>query len=156
MSKIICVIVEVVSADPSFPVPPLEQMAVIDQTLGSLGARSTRRVRVWSQWDRVPAGTALPTDGVFVSRDSKTGLERLLDLLANTLAPFVREETVRVAWHDQEVWKVIWREFVVKGRSDGPEGADLRVRGTERAFHLLAEARKKGQPQASLKDGTIV
>lgn len=138
------VIVEVVSADPDFPVPPLEQMAVVDKTLARLEATSIRRVRVWSQWDRVAPGTALPTDGVCVSRDSKIGLEPLLAALGSALAPLVREETVRVAWHDQETWKVIWREFVVRERSDGPDGAELRLRGTERAFHLLAHAGKKG------------
>ncbi|NMP21811.1 GTPase HflX [Sulfobacillus harzensis] len=149
-------ILEVVSADPEFPVPMAEQVGVIEDTLRRLEAEAIRRLRVYSQWDRVRPGTGIPPLGVAVSAVSGDGMSELLGEMARQLAALLREEQVEIAWEDQESWKIIWREFVILDRHDGRSGAVLTLRGTERAFHLLDQAARKGQGGNPEKDGTIM
>lgn len=133
-------IVEVVSADPEFPVGIAEQAHVIDQTIRELGVETTARLRVYSQYDRVPAGTPVPGDGLPVSSVSGHGLEALEAVLAARLAQQQREETVEIRWDQKRAWDVLYREFVIVNRRDHDEGALLVVRGSDRAFYLLRGA----------------
>lgn len=130
-------IVEVLSADPDFPVSLPEQVQVIDQTIRDLGISTTPRFRVYSQYDRVPDGTPSPSDGLPVSSMTGQGLRDLEAVLARRLAQQQRQETVRIDWSQKSAWDVLYRELVVLERRDEADGAVLVVRGSERAFHLL-------------------
>lgn len=133
-------IVEVVSADPAFPIGIAEQAHVIDETVRALGVGTTARLRVYSQYDRVPPGAPVPGDGLSVSSLSGQGVEELEAVLAGRLAQQHREETVEIRWNQKRAWDVVYREFVIVERRDQEEGVRLVVRGSERAFYLLRAA----------------
>ncbi len=134
-------ILEVVSADPDFPVSVGEQLAVIDETCRALEAGKTPRLRVYSQCDRAAAaGVPRFEDGVAVSALAGWGLDDLLERVSMALRSRRREERVRVKWSNQEAWKVIWREFVVVEQADLGQEAELVLRGSEQAFHMLDAA----------------
>ncbi len=134
-------LLEVVSADPSFPIPIAEQRRVIDQTLADLDVSRIPRLLVYNQWDRVADQTFYPQSGsVKVSALYGQGMENLRQSLGVRLAESASTETLTVAWDQAGAWRVVYREMAIVSRRDFKDGAELVLRGSGRAFHLLHQA----------------
>lgn len=133
------VLVEVVSADPSFPVSPREQARVIEETVAGLGAKSKPVVRVYSQADLAVSRDGFD-DGVLVSSLTSEGVPEFLSRLSQSLSRLYRQEEVRIPWEAAKAWRVVYGEFTIVSRDDQGDVSSLVLRGPERAFWLLHRA----------------
>lgn len=140
------VIVDVVSANPRFPVTVAEQIRVIRETTRDLGGPSVPHVLAYSQWDLLGTSTApvLQPGELAVSGLTGDGLGSLKGALASQLGRLYRQQRLQLGWNEADAWKVIYREFQVLSQNDLSYGAELTVRGPERAFFLLDQARRAG------------
>lgn len=136
-------ILEVVSGDPAFGVSPEEQLRVVREATNSLGCGRTPRLIVLSQSDRSPGMRSLRAQlgGVAVSGLTGDGLDSLSAAMAVQLARRYHEGAVYLRWTDSHAWQTVYSEFEILTRRDDPDGAELVLRGSDRAYWLLARAR---------------
>ncbi len=143
------VLVEVVNANPAFPVSPAEQLRVIGHTVAQLNAQTKPVVRVYSQWDAVrDTNAAANPDGVSLSALTGQGINQFLARLSRELSRLYREEEVRIPWQSARAWRIVYQDFTIVDRSDQADYSALRLRGPERAFWTLKQA-LEADPAAS-------
>lgn len=135
-------ILEVVSANPTFPVDIGTQRRVIADTLRVLESDRIPRLLVYSQWDRVRAPGIHEWDaaGVRISAVGPFGIDELLKNMAKHLANLYRDERIRISWQSAGVWRIVYAEFTIVERHDSADGAELVLRGSDRSFFLLHQA----------------
>lgn len=132
------VLVEVLRRDPQFPVSIDEQEATLRTMKSWLGVGDTPSIRVYNQWgEGLAEDTPFDAD-VALSAKSGQGLETLIRVLSDSLAPYFSTLTQYIPWHRDDLWSLVWKDFEVVEERVGAAGAEVQLRGTRQAHARLA------------------
>ncbi len=115
-----------------------QQQDAIDQVLAEIGASHIKRLKVYNQWDKLPAGALKPQDGVSVSAQYDTNFQDLFTAIGQSLTDFFVDQWVFVRWSDAPTWQRIYQDVVILQRQDTEDGARMLIR----APHSLVQTLK--------------
>ncbi|AUW93683.1 MAG: GTPase HflX [Sulfobacillus thermosulfidooxidans] len=125
---------EVVEADVLLEVldaskPTLDQQQeAVEEVLNDIGASHIKRIKVYNQWDKLPADTIKPQDGIAVSARYDQGFAGLYTAISHALEDFFIDQWLFVPWNDAVVWKRIYQEATIIARHDTEDGSRMLIR----------------------------
>ena len=134
---------EVVAADVllevlDVSVPTLDhQQAAIEHVLEEIDAHHIKRVKVYNQWDKLPADSIKPQDGVAISARYDNQFSDLYVAIGRALSDFYVERWIFVPWDDASRWQRIYQDVQIVQRQDTEEGARLLVKAPSHLIPLL-------------------